>query len=150
MTVIKRILNRVNVDENDCWLFQGAKQSDGYGVVKHREKAKLAHRITYFVFKGKIPKGEEIDHLCKTRNCCNPNHLEAVTHAENIRRGDAKKAFLKMRKNQTHCKRGHKFDEKNTRYKYRKNGVVHRNCIACEKFKYKQRKERKDDWNGTQ
>ena len=45
-----------------------------------------AHRVAYELFVGPIPDGLELDHLCRRRNCINPDHLEAVTHAENIAR----------------------------------------------------------------
>lgn len=48
----------------------------------------MVHRVSYETFIGPIPKGLEIDHLCRVKVCANPEHLEAVTHQENVRRGD--------------------------------------------------------------
>ena len=50
-------------------------------------KKELAHRIAYEAANGPIPEGMVLDHLCRSRNCVNPDHLEVVTHAENQRRG---------------------------------------------------------------
>lgn len=51
----------------------------------------VTHRITYLFYVGPIPDGLELDHLCRVRACCNPDHLEAVTRLVNVRRGNAVK-----------------------------------------------------------
>jgi hypothetical protein len=66
-----------------CWLWP----STSYGRVRHGGKVLPVHRLVYELMIGPIPDGLEIDHLCSTPQCCNPMHLEPVTHAENIRRG---------------------------------------------------------------
>ncbi len=84
---IDRIMAKVEVVDG-CWLFQGAKRS-GYGQISVEGKNKQAHRVSYEVNVGPIPEGLELDHLCRATNCVNPDHLEPVTHAENIRRAHA-------------------------------------------------------------
>ena len=74
------------VDKTDsCWLWTGHLDRNGYGKVGNR----LAHRMAYTMVKGVIPEGLSLDHLCRVHNCVNPDHLEPVTHAENVRRGAA-------------------------------------------------------------
>ena len=79
-----------DVAETGCWLWNGGKNGSGYGTIYLPGTGSVyAHRYFYEHFIGKIPAGLEIDHLCKTRECVNPGHLEAVTHEENMRRKEA-------------------------------------------------------------
>jgi len=69
-----------------CWLWTVATTTAGYGEFQVNKKTVYAHRWAYEHFKGLIPIGLHIDHLCFVRHCVNPQHLEAVTLAENNRR----------------------------------------------------------------
>jgi len=82
-----RFWSKVN-KTNTCWLWEGTVENTGYGsfAVSHT-KGVLAHRLAYELSVGEIPSGLTLDHLCRVRNCVNPDHLEPVTCAENIRRG---------------------------------------------------------------
>jgi hypothetical protein len=80
----------------------------------------------YNLLVGEVPKGLEIDHLCRKRECCNPEHLEVVTHKQNMQRA---KWLNRPEKLRTHCKRGHPFDEKNTYW--RKDMKWGRICRKC-------------------
>ena len=73
--------------ETGCWNWQLALNAAGYGIIGVNCRPRLAHRIAYEEFVGSIPNGLELDHLCKNKRCVNPEHLEAVTRSENVRRG---------------------------------------------------------------
>lgn len=73
-------------DPSGCWLWLGALNTGGWGQVKRQGFENYVHRIAYTELVGPIPEGLEIDHLCHVRNCVNPDHLEAVTQLENLRR----------------------------------------------------------------
>jgi hypothetical protein len=74
-------------DKTDgCWIWKKPPSGEGYCQFYHNYKKYSAHRLSYFLAKGKIPKDYHIDHLCRVRNCVNPDHLEAVTYIENLRR----------------------------------------------------------------
>lgn len=76
----------LSADEGECWLWGASLDRHGYGQVKFRGTVWKAHRAVYTLFVGAIPDGLEIDHLCRVRRCCSPEHLEPVTGEENIRR----------------------------------------------------------------
>lgn len=75
------------VKSTDCLLWTGAVNSRGYGCFAVDGVSQLAHRLAYEDAYGPIPDGLVIDHLCRTHNCVNPDHLEAVTSKVNNRRG---------------------------------------------------------------
>ena len=75
---------------DECWLWQGAPSSYGYGRIREAgsgSRMLMAHRVVYEMAKGAIPEGMEIDHICRARMCCNPDHLQPVEPRENTRRG---------------------------------------------------------------
>ncbi len=88
-----------------CWLWTGSLRH-GYGSFRVRGRTILAHHF----LTGKPPAGLEFHHLCRERSCVRPDHLEAVTHAENVRRG---LSGINM-SSKTSCAQGHLFDALNT------------------------------------
>lgn len=64
----------------------GGVLEHGYGQLYHDGKKYQAHRWSYEHFKEPIPLNAQLDHLCRNRKCCNPEHLEPVTADENIKR----------------------------------------------------------------
>lgn len=84
-----RFWAKVAKSTRGCWVWTGARDTVGYGTfrkVKGPGGMVKAHRYSYELSNGAIPAGLEIDHLCRTRACVRPDHLEAVTHIENMRR----------------------------------------------------------------
>ncbi len=80
-----------------CWIWKRAKTSTGYGHLTINNKQVLAHRFVYEKYKGTIPEGLTLDHLCRNTLCVNPDHLEPVTHAMNCRRGKNTKLIPQVR-----------------------------------------------------
>ena len=66
-----------------CWLWTGSDNGHGYGLMRHATGNYYVHRLSYELAKGTISDGLEIDHLCRTTRCVNPDHLEPVTTAVN-------------------------------------------------------------------
>ena len=109
---------------NGCWLWTGSLTHDGYP----RAGARYMHRVVYEMYKGYIPEKMTLDHLCRVRHCCNPDHLEPITLKENIARGN-----YGWRSKLTHCKHGHEFTVENTIIRKIKgpNGEMRRDCREC-------------------
>lgn len=95
------------VEKTDaCWLWTAAKNNMGYGVFSVGGSLVLAHRFSYERNVGPIASGLTLDHLCRVPLCVNPEHLEPVTHAENVARGEGGK----MWREKTHCPKGHPYE----------------------------------------
>lgn len=97
-----------------CWIWSG-RVHQRYGQASH---GRVAHRLVYEQRRGPIPEGMELDHTCRNTLCVNPDHLEPVTRAENVRRRYA---------DYDHCASGHPYTPENT---YRRPSG-HRDCRVC-------------------
>jgi hypothetical protein len=108
----------IYVRKEKCWFWPGSKNSLGYGFY-----GKISvHRMVYEYFCGPVPGGMELDHTCANPSCCNPIHLEPVTHKENIVRRYKRRGIL------THCRNGHEYTLDNSYYT-----KTRRYCRACRK-----------------
>lgn len=127
--------SRLERDETTgCWLWQGAADSAGYGQVGYRGKTTKIHRWFYERLVGPIPTGLTLDHLCRSRNCVNPAHLEPVTLAMNVSRSwktaDAPRRNPNAEK--THCPRGHEYTVR---------GDGKRRCKVCDRERKVERRK---------
>lgn len=123
----------------DCWLWTAAPTSQGYGSFYRIDRSRVyAHVFAFLTCKGPIAEGLELDHLCRNPLCVRPDHLEAVTHRENVLRGIGLTAQNAAK---THCKNGHELTPENLSTPH-KNQPVARLCRACRRIKSAKRRER--------
>jgi hypothetical protein len=95
-----------------CWEWEGAHAASGYGVINLGPRLDRTHRVVYEMLVGPIPEGLHMDHLCRNRGCCNPDHLDPVTPRENMIRGMAP-SHITARTGV--CRRGHTMADAYTR-----------------------------------
>lgn len=107
----------------------GKLAPNGYG---RYGAGRYAHQVAHDASFGKPARGFEVDHLCRNRACCNPDHLEAVPKKVNILRGESPPA---RNARKIRCDRGHSLLS---------DGDVwidargHRWCRRCRRFRYRQ------------
>jgi hypothetical protein len=139
-----RVFSKIAMpDANGCMRWMGAVDQGGYGMISAGPRADdvrslRAHRAVYEMLVGEIPEGLVLDHLCRVRDCVNPDHLDPVTQRENAARGVGGRHNLIK----THCPKGHEYTPQNV---YLRPGFNNRNCRTCAnaaKRAYKERMRR--------
>ena len=121
---VERFWSKVDLDDPaDCWIWDAALQTAGYGNVWIEGTNHTAHKVAWVWEYGPVPDGLQLDHLCRNRRCVRPDHLEPVTSRENSHRSPLTLNYINAAK--THCPKGHDYatnaDERNGK----------RYCKAC-------------------
>ena len=108
---LKRFEAKVVADpETGCWNWQAWTTRGGYGKFKVDGHTRVSHRWYYQQVVGPVPAELQLDHLCRNRACCNPEHLEPVTCRENLLRGDT---FQASNAAKVQCPKGHPLSGEN-------------------------------------
>ena len=103
--IMRRVFARVTLTPCEalgtpCWLWTGPTsgkaykaheapkkgRGHGYGRMSLDGQTVAVHLVTWTHFHGFIPGRKQLDHLCHNRLCCNPAHLDLVTHGRNQKR----------------------------------------------------------------
>lgn len=131
----KLLVGSVRMDEygnklTPCWIWTGCQSRNGYGQFKvdgRRSSTvrKGPHVFAYEYFIGPVPDKHEVHHTCYNRACCNPLHLEAVSHRDNVT-DRASATFVARNAHKTHCAHGHELSGANLRQR-----PGRRACRAC-------------------
>lgn len=113
----------------ECWLWSGAKNAGGYGLIYVNGRMVRAHRLAWELYRGPIPDGMQIDHRCRARPCVNPEHLRTVTLVQNVLENSIGPTAVNAQK--TACPRGHQLTK-------RSDG--HRTCLSCDAERHRIRR----------
>lgn len=135
--VLQRRLNEKSRREGECLVFYTTVQPNGYGQMWNGRRPEQAHRIAYRIAYGDIPRDTEIDHKCRNRACINPEHLQAITHKQNMHLSET---VMGLNHRKTHCIRGHELKGDNLRLE----PDGRRQCRACDRVRYLRKKEKRD------
>jgi hypothetical protein len=121
-----RFMAKITATSDGHWRWDGARSPQDYGFFD----GTTAHRVAWKLFRGEVPEGMEVHHLCLTRWCVNPEHLALLTISEN-----RLESWTRPRPNmganaKTHCKHGHPLVEGNLYWRERY-GRRERQCRTC-------------------
>lgn len=133
---IERFSEKVRAAANGCMEWTAYVGENGYGRFYVDGRGALAHRWSYQFHVGSIPEGLVIDHLCRNTRCVNPDHLEPVTTAENVRRGSGPAIAVARYRAITRCPQGHPYTDENTYL-----GGRGRTCRTCKRARRREQYE---------
>jgi hypothetical protein len=96
---------------DECWIWLGEPNRDGYGIIKQRGQKMRAHRLALVLHLGRdLKPGKVPNHMCENPPCVNPEHLQESTQRENVLHGNS---FASENLSRTHCPQGHELTESN-------------------------------------
>jgi hypothetical protein len=119
-------MRKITVTSEGCWEWTGSLNRNGYGWGQQRpgQPYRVMHRIMWEDRHDKpVPDGLQLDHLCRNRKCCNPDHLEPVTGSVNTDRQDH------ANRKKAACPKGHEYTDENTRV----TSAGRRICKECDR-----------------
>lgn len=127
---------KIRID-GDCWKWTGAISTNGYGSFFNGIKTVRAHRYSFEIFIGSIPKKKVIMHLCNNKKCVNPFHLLHGSQLENVEAAIREGIFVPTARKSTPrkkvCKYGHDLTKAGSLYQY-PNPAKGRVCMECRKI----------------
>lgn len=126
-----------------CWLWTGSLDRNGYGRFRAEDVEYKAHVWAWQQIHGPKAPGMDLDHLCSSRACVRPDHLEQVTHRENLLRSSGLAARAAAA---THCPQGHPYDAENT---YVNPTLGHRTCRTCRRVQMIRLNDRRREANAA-
>lgn len=127
----ERFLGKIRVMSNECWTLTNKPHHSGYIYFTIGSKDYSSHRVSYSLFKGAISDGLVIDHKCRNKACCNPDHLRMVTQKINM---------VAFGLDTTHCSKGHPYSGNNLVMRSGNNSTIkRRRCRECEKAKQRKK-----------
>jgi hypothetical protein len=148
---LKKIIDRIEPQESGCWWYPAVPDNKGYAITRIGwpvTKGSRIHRLSWIFYKGDIPEGMVIDHMCHDpkeceggntcihRRCVNPDHLQLVSSADNS------KKTVRILKYKTHCKRGHNLEDNIMEYNTKKG--KRQACKLCSRESQKSYLRRKE------
>lgn len=122
-----RMIEKCIAEMNGCIVFTGLARETGHGRIAGRrgDREMGTHVVSYVHWKGPVPPGRQVLHMCDNPPCVNPHHLYAGTHADNMRDMSVRRRTRGHKV--THCPQGHEYTLANTRFTPSRK----RTCRAC-------------------
>ena len=120
-----------------CWIWLGCNNGKGYGKFWIEGRKTYSHIISYVYLVDSYAEGLDLDHKCRNRICCNPDHLEPVTRKINILRGQSIAITIARNRAKTHCPKGHEYTPENTIIRVNRNNA--RECRFCARLRDRNR-----------